>query len=58
MNTLSKTTNAQRAAQMPPGPNRVLKTRATRRPGDTPKYVGVARKQAAITAKNAASNAR
>ncbi|GGV36888.1 hypothetical protein GCM10010293_40430 [Streptomyces griseoflavus] len=58
VNTLSKTTNAQRAAQMPPGPNRVLKTRATRRPGDTPKYVGVARKQAAITAKNAASNAR
>ncbi|MET8113776.1 hypothetical protein [Streptomyces prasinus] len=58
VNTLSKTKNAQRAAQMPPGPNRVLKTRATRRPGDTPKYVGVARKQAAITAKNAATSTR
>lgn len=58
VNTLSKTTNAQRAAQMPPGPNRVLKTRGTRRRGDTPKYVGVARKQAAITAKNAAKNTR
>ncbi|WP_333759189.1 hypothetical protein [Streptomyces sp. ISBFB 2968] len=58
VNTLSKTTNAQRAAQMPPGPNRVLKTRATRRPGDTPKYVGVARKQAAITAQNAAKSTR
>ncbi|MDX3839581.1 hypothetical protein [Streptomyces europaeiscabiei] len=54
VNTVGKTTNAQRAAQMPPGPNRVLKTRATRRPGDTPKYVGAARKQAAITAKTAA----
>ncbi|MCX4232046.1 hypothetical protein [Streptomyces ortus] len=54
VNTLSKTTNAQRAAQMPPGPNRVLKTRATRRPGDTQKYSDAARKQAAITAKNAA----
>ena len=51
---VSKATNAQRAAQMPPGPNRVLKTRATRRPGDTPKYASVARKQAAITAKSAA----
>ncbi|MER7053443.1 hypothetical protein [Streptomyces sp. NPDC000351] len=58
VNTLSKTTNAQRAAQMPPGPNRVLKTRATRRAGDTPKYAGVARKQAAITAQQAAKNAR
>ena len=56
VNTLSKSTNAQRAAQMPPGPNRVLKTRATRRPGDTPKYAGVARKQAAITARQAAQN--
>ncbi|MFF9118298.1 hypothetical protein ACF09Y_22310 [Streptomyces massasporeus] len=58
VNTLSKTTNAQRAAQMPPGPNRVLKTRATRRPGDTPKYAEAARKQAAITAKSATRNAR
>ncbi|NED75358.1 hypothetical protein G3I51_24145 [Streptomyces sp. SID9944] len=58
VNTLSKSKNAQRAAQMPPGPNRVLKTRATRRPGDTPKYAGVARKQAAITARQAASSTR
>ncbi|MGW0577727.1 hypothetical protein ACWD25_17535 [Streptomyces sp. NPDC002920] len=58
VNTLSKTTNAQRAAQMPSGPNRVLKARATRRPGDTPKYVGAARNQAAITARNAANNSR
>src|SRR5690606_3023401 len=56
VSALSKTKNAQRAAQMPPGPNRVLKTRATRRPGDTPKYVSAARKQAAITAKNAAKD--
>ena len=58
VSTLSKTTNAQRAAQMPPGPNRVLKNRATRRRGDTPKYVGVARKQAAIAAQQAAKNSR
>lgn len=55
VNTLSNGTLSQRAAQMPPGPNRVLKTRATRRPGDTPKYVAAARKQAAITAKNASN---
>jgi hypothetical protein len=58
VNTLSKTTNAQRAAQMPPGPNRVLKARATRRRGDTPKYSEPARKQAALAAKEAAKNAR
>lgn len=62
VNTLSKTTNAQRAWQMPPSTNgRVYNppTRAGRRTrGDTPRYVGAARKQAAITAKNVASNAR
>lgn len=58
VNTLSKTTNAQRAAQMPPGPNRVLKTRATRRPGDTPKYAEAARTQAAITARQASKKSR
>lgn len=58
VSTLSKTTNAQRAAQMPPGPNRVLKARATRRPGDTPKYTNGARKQAAITALQAAKSPR
>jgi chemotaxis protein histidine kinase CheA len=53
VSTLSKTTNAQRAAQMPPGPNRVLKARATRRPGDTQKYSTAARKQASIAARDA-----
>ncbi|TXS34333.1 hypothetical protein EAO72_41310 [Streptomyces sp. or43] len=58
-NTPSKTTNAQRASQMPP----TQKTRVynpparagRRRPGDTPKYVSAARKQAAITARTAAT---
>jgi hypothetical protein len=49
-----KVTNAQRDSQMPrrgrgnPGGPPV---RGVRRPGDTPKYVGAARRQAAITAK-------
>ncbi|MBT2430567.1 hypothetical protein J7F02_34595 [Streptomyces sp. ISL-112] len=59
VSTLSKTTNAQRASQMP----KAQKTRVynpparpgRRTPGDTPKYVSAARKQAAITAKNAAT---
>ncbi|GHJ04778.1 hypothetical protein TPA0906_66430 [Streptomyces olivaceus] len=62
VNTLSKTTNAQRAWQMPPStPGRVYTppTRAGRRTrGDTPRYVGAARKQAAITAKNATKSTR
>jgi hypothetical protein len=57
--TPSKVTNAQRASQMPP----TSKTRrytpparpGVRRKGDTPKYVSAARKQAAITARTAAS---
>jgi hypothetical protein len=61
VNTLSKTTNAQRASQMPPTrKQRVYNPparRGVRRPGDTEKYVGAARKQAAITAKNARPNA-
>lgn len=62
VNTLSKTSNAQRASQMPPTKRpRVYNPPARpgrRTKGDTPKYAGAARKQAAITAKNAAQNAR
>lgn len=53
--TPSKVTNAQRAPQMPPTRKPGPKVRATRRPGDTPKYVSAARKQAAITARTAVS---
>src|SRR5690606_27460145 len=56
VSALSKTKNAQRAAQMPPGPNRLLKTRATRRPGPTPAYASAPRWQAALPAKNAAKD--
>ncbi|WP_406188980.1 hypothetical protein [[Kitasatospora] papulosa] len=56
--TPSKTTNTQRASQMPPAKKpRVYNPPARagrRRVGDTPKYVEAARKQAAITAKQAA----
>lgn len=54
-NSPVKVTNAQRDSQMPrrgrgnPGGPPV---RGVRRPGDTPKYVGAARRQAAITAKH------
>lgn len=57
VNTLSKTTSAQRASQMPPTRKQRIynpPARAGRRTkGDTEKYVPAARKQAAITAKNA-----
>ncbi|MFD9223791.1 hypothetical protein ACFWDI_28260 [Streptomyces sp. NPDC060064] len=56
--TPSKVTSTQRASQMPPIKKpRVYKPptrRGRRHAGDTPKYVEAARKQAAITAKNAA----
>lgn len=56
-NTPSKVTSTQRASQMPPTPKKRVynpPARAGRRTkGDTPKYVEAARKQAAITAKNA-----
>jgi hypothetical protein len=56
VNTLSKTTSAQRASQMPPTRKQRIynpPARAGRRTkGDTEKYVPAARKQAAITAKN------
>jgi hypothetical protein len=59
VSTLSKTTNAQRASQMPPTSKpRIYNppARAGRRQkGDTPKYVSAARKQAAITARNAST---
>jgi hypothetical protein len=56
VSTLGKSVNAQHASQMPP----TQKTRiynpparpGRRRPGDTPKYVAAARKQAAITARS------
>lgn len=58
-NTASKTMNAQRASQMPSSKKgRVYNppARAGRRTkGDTPKYVAAARKQAAITARIAAT---
>lgn len=50
-----KVTNAQRAPQMPPTRKTGPKVRAVRRPGDTPKYVPAASRQAAITAKQAAN---
>lgn len=57
VSTLSKTTNAQRASQIPGAKKpRVYNPPARpgrRRPGDTPKYVEAARKQASITARNA-----
>lgn len=58
-NTPSKVTNAQRVPHLPPGPGRGSKTgpkvRGIRRQGDAPKFAPAARKQAAITAKNAAT---
>lgn len=58
-NTPSKVTNAQRVPHLPPGPGRGSKAgpkvRGIRRQGDAPKFAPAARKQAAITAKNAAN---
>jgi chemotaxis protein histidine kinase CheA len=55
VNTLSKTTNAQRVPHLPPGSGRGSKTgprvRGKRRPGDATPFVNAARTQAAITAK-------
>ncbi|MFF1341114.1 hypothetical protein ACFVYT_24875 [Streptomyces sp. NPDC058290] len=48
-----KVTSSQRAPQMPPTRKTGPKVRAVRRPGDTPKYVPAANRQAAITAKSA-----
>jgi hypothetical protein len=58
-NTPSKVSNAQRVPHLPPGPGRGSKTgpkvRGVRRPGDSPKHVAAARKQAAITARTSAT---
>ncbi|MGW3196304.1 hypothetical protein ACWDBD_17295 [Streptomyces sp. NPDC001118] len=57
VNTLSKTTNAQRVPHLPKGSGRGSKTgpkvRGVRRSGDSLSFSSVARKQASITAKNA-----
>ena len=58
VNTLSKTTNAQRADQMPRVQRGPARKPPVRRRGDTAPYVTAARKQAAIAAKNAAKSAR
>lgn len=53
-NTPSKVTNAQRANQMPRTQRGPARKPPVRRRGDTAPYVQAAKKQAAITAKNAA----
>ncbi|MFJ3083070.1 hypothetical protein ACIPJG_25405 [Streptomyces halstedii] len=59
VSTLSATMNAQRVPHLPTGTGRGSKTgpkvRGTRRAGDSPAFVSAARKQAAITAKNAST---
>lgn len=52
--TLSKTTNAQRANQMPRAQRGPARKPPKRQPGDTQRYVKAARKQASLAAKNAA----
>ncbi|MDQ0792008.1 hypothetical protein [Streptomyces sp. B1I3] len=58
-NTLSKGTSSQRVPHLPPKSGRGSRTgpkvRGTRRAGDAPPFVSAARKQAAITAKNTAT---
>lgn len=58
VNTLSKTTNAQRANQMPRTQRGPARKPPMRRRGDTAPYVSAARTQAAITAKNVAKSSR
>ncbi len=58
VNTLSKTTNAQRANQMPRAQRGPARRPPKRQVGDTQRYVGAARKQAAITAQQAAKTDR
>ncbi|MFJ6566601.1 hypothetical protein ACIQNU_04225 [Streptomyces sp. NPDC091292] len=58
VNTLSKTTNAQRANQMPRTQRGPARKPPIRRRGDTAPYVPAARKQAAITAKQTTTTAR
>ncbi|MEV7364269.1 hypothetical protein [Streptomyces sp. NPDC091299] len=54
VSTLSKTTNAQRANQMPRAQRGPARKPPKRQPGDTQQYVKAARKQASIAAKTAA----
>jgi hypothetical protein len=54
VNTLSKTTNAQRANQMPRAQRGPARKPPKRQSGDTQKYVAAARRQASIAAKTAA----
>ena len=58
VNTLSKTTNAQRANQIPRAQRGPARKPPTRQAGDTQQYVAAARRQASITAKQAAKNPR
>ncbi|MGW5636457.1 hypothetical protein [Streptomyces sp. NPDC003832] len=58
VNTVSKTTNAQRANQMPRAQRGPARKPPIRRRGDTTPYVNAARTQAAITAKQAAKTDR
>jgi hypothetical protein len=58
VNTLSKTTNAQRANQMPRTQRGPARKPPARRPNDTQQYVAAARRQASIAAKQAAQNDR
>lgn len=62
VNTLSKTTNAQRVPHLPPGSGRGSKTgpkvRGVRRSGDSPKYSEVARKQARLERTEPTDNPR
>lgn len=53
VNTLSKTTNAQRANQMPRAQRGPARKPPARQSGDTQQYVAAARRQASIAAKNA-----
>lgn len=59
VSTLSKTTNAQRVPHLPKGPGRGSKTgpkvRGVRRSGDSQQFSDVARRQASIAARNAAT---
>jgi hypothetical protein len=59
VSALSRTANAQRVPQVPHGSGRGSKTgpkvRGVRRSGDSPRFAEVARRQAAITAKDASA---
>lgn len=58
VNTLSKTTNAQRANQMPRTQRGPARKPPARQSGDTQKYVAAARRQAALAAKQTAKSTR